>query len=130
MKEEFEFKFDWSSKKILIVEDDVFSAEYLIEVLSETNVKTIVSKNGLEAVEIVKNTPELSLILMDIQLPGISGDKATKEIRKFNKDIPIIAQTAHAMSNDKEKYLKAGCNDYIAKPILMTDLFLKLKKLM
>jgi CheY-like chemotaxis protein len=130
MEEEIEFKLDWSSKKILIVEDDVFSAEYLIEVLSETHVKTIVTKNGLEAVEIVKNTPDLSLVLMDIQLPGLSGDKATELIREFNKDIPIIAQTAHAMSNDREKYLNAGCNDYIAKPILMTELILKLKRFM
>ncbi len=128
MESELGFKFDWSSKKVLIVEDDTFSVEYLIEVLSETNVQTIVTKNGLEAVEIVKNTPDLSLILMDIQLPGLSGDKATERIREFNKTIPIIAQTAHAMSNDRERYLKAGCNDYLAKPILITDLFLKLKK--
>ena len=128
MESELGFKFDWSSKKVLIVEDDIFSVEYLIEVLSETNVQTIVTKNGLEAVEIVKNTPDLSLILMDIQLPGLSGDKATEKIREFNKTIPIIAQTAHAMSNDRERYLKAGCNDYLAKPILITDLFLKLKK--
>lgn len=128
MESEFGFNIDWSGKKILIVEDDVFSAEYLIEVLSETNIQTILCKNGLEAVEIAKSTPDLSLILMDIQLPGLSGDKATKQIREFNADVPIIAQTAHAMSNDKEKYLKAGCNDYLAKPILMADLFFKLKE--
>jgi len=128
MESDFDFNFNWSSKKILIVEDDVFSAEYLVEVLSETNVKTFVLKNGKEAVEFVKNNAGIDLILMDIQLPGLSGDKATLEIRKFNKDIPIIAQTAHAMSDDREKYLKAGCDDYLAKPILITDLFLLLKK--
>ena len=114
-------------KKILIVEDDLFSAEYLVEVLSDTNVKVTLTKNGSEAVELVKKE-EFDLVLMDIQLPGISGDKATELIRKFNKDIPIIAQTAHAMSNDREKYLKAGCTDYLAKPILITDLFIVLKK--
>ncbi len=119
---------NWGSKKILIVEDDIFSAEYLVEVLAETNVQIVLSKNGLDAVEKVKSIPDFDLILMDIQLPGISGDKATKLIREFNKDIPIIAQTAHAMSNDRTKYLSAGCNDYIAKPILMTDLFLILRK--
>ena len=126
--EEYSNNLDWSSKKILIVEDDVFSAEYLIEVLAETKVKIILSKNGLDAVEKVKNTPDLNLILMDIQLPGLSGDKATELIREFNKDIIIIAQTAHAMSNDRAKYIKSGCNDYLSKPILMTDLFLVLRK--
>lgn len=119
---------NWSSKKILIVEDDIFSAEYLVEVLAETNVQVILSKNGLDAVEKVKNIIDIDLVLMDIQLPGLSGDKATELIREFNKDVPIIAQTAHAMSNDRTKYLLSGCNDYIAKPILMTELFLILKK--
>lgn len=118
---------DWSGKKILVVEDDLFSAEYLIEVLSDTKVGIILTKDGTDAVEKVKNE-KIDLILMDIQLPGISGDKATQLIREFNQEIPIIAQTAHAMSNDREKYLKAGCNDYLAKPILITDLFMVLKK--
>ena len=120
--------FDWSSKKILIVEDDMYSAEYLIEVLSDTKVQIIVTKDGSDAVEKIKNIPDIDLILMDIQLPGISGAEATILIREFNKDIPIIAQTAHALTNDREKYLKSGCNDYLAKPILMTDLFLTLRK--
>lgn len=118
---------DWSGKRILVVEDDLFSAEYLIEVLSDTKVDVELIKNGTDAVEQVRNQ-KFDLILMDIQLPGINGNKATELIREFNKDIPIIAQTAHAMSNDREKYLKAGCNDYLAKPILMTDLFMVLKK--
>lgn len=118
---------DWSGKKILVVEDDLFSAEYLLEVLSDTKVDVVLTKDGTEAVEKVKNE-KFDLILMDIQLPGISGNRATELIREFNKDIPIIAQTAHAMSNDREKYLKAGCNDYLAKPILMTDLYMVLKK--
>lgn len=121
-------KLNWSSKKILIVEDDLFSAEYLLEVLSETNVQTKLCKNGQDAVDFIKANVDFDLILMDIQLPGISGEQATRLIREFNADIPIIAQTAHAMSNDKENYLRAGCTDYLAKPILITDLFLTLKK--
>lgn len=121
---------NWKDKKILIVEDDLFSAEYLLEVLSETNVHLHLCKNGKDAVEFIKENPDFDLILMDIQLPGISGEHATREIREFNKKIPIVAQTAHAMSNDKENYLNAGCTDYLAKPILITDLFLTLKKYM
>jgi CheY-like chemotaxis protein len=58
----------------------------------------------------------------------LSGDKATSIIRESNVDIPIIAQTAHAMVNDKESYLNAGCTDYIAKPISVKELFTLLNK--
>lgn len=116
-------KIDWSSKKILIVEDDDFSIEYLTEALEYTNVELVYAKTGNDAVDKVKNIPDLDVILMDIQLPGLSGDKATRAIREFNIEIPIIAQTAHAMVNDKENYLQAGCTDYISKPIAVKDLF-------
>lgn len=119
---------DWSSKKLLIVEDDFFSTEYLIEALSETQAEIKIAKDGVTAIELLKNNTDFDLVLMDIQLPGISGEEATKQIRKFNKEIPIIAQTAHAMVNDKENYLAAGCNDYLSKPILMDDLFEVLRK--
>ena len=119
---------DWSLKKILIVEDDLFSTEYLSEAISVTKAKLFFAKNGDEAIKMVKEIKDLDLVLMDIQLPGLSGDKATKAIRKFNSDIPIIAQTAHAMVNDKENYIKAGCTDYISKPIAVNELFTTLSK--
>lgn len=114
---------DWSKRKILIVEDDPYSIEYLTEVLSETKVHIEIAKNGNDALKKAKENCDLDLILMDIQLPGISGDEVTTLIRKFNQDIPIIAQTAHAMVNDKKKYIKAGCTDYLPKPILIDELF-------
>jgi|SRR6056297_3456986 len=119
---------DWSSKKLLIVEDDFFSTEYLVEALSETKAEIKIVKDGATSIELLKNNSDFDLVLMDIQLPGISGEEATKQIRKFNKEIPIIAQTAHAMVNDKETYLAAGCNDYLSKPILIDDLFDVLRK--
>ena len=114
---------DWSNKKILIVEDDRCSLEYLIKVLSKTKVNIEIAITGKEALIKAKETGDLDLILMDIRLPGINGDKVTTLIREFNSDIPIIAQTAHAMLNDKENYIKAGCTDYISKPILIDELF-------
>jgi CheY-like chemotaxis protein len=65
---------------------------------------------------------------MDIKMPGMDGFEATKEIRKLNKKVPIIAQTAYALSGDEEKARKAGCNDYIAKPIRSAELFILLDK--
>jgi len=73
--------------------------------------------NGIDAVETCRNNPDIDLILMDIQLPDMNGYEATREIRKFNKSVIIIAQTAYALTGDRELTLKAGCNDYISKPI-------------
>lgn len=113
---------DWSGKTILIVEDDEYSFKFLETVFSETETNIIYANCGEDALNFFKNTPNIDLILMDIQLPDKDGLQVTKEIRKVNKKIPIIAQTAFAMSEDKNNCIKAGCNDYIAKPIILDKL--------
>ncbi|MFO7842748.1 MAG: response regulator [Bacteroidales bacterium] len=114
---------DWREKTVLIVEDDPYSADLLVEALADTGANTIVVLNGEVAVRILKNSDIFDAVLMDIKLPGINGDDATREIRKFNKEIPIIAQTAHAMIHDREKYISAGCTDYFTKPVTIDNLF-------
>ena len=104
-------------KNILIVEDDTVSAEYIAEVLNVDNYNLIYTRDGKEAVEYCKTKKDIDLILMDIQLPILNGEEATRQIREFNKDVPIIAQTANAFNTDKDRCMKVGCNDYIAKPI-------------
>ena len=79
-------------------------------------------KNGLEAVDFAKKNSDIDLILMDLQMPEMNGYDATREIRKIYSDLPIIAQTAFAMSDDRAKAIEAGCNDYLAKPIRSKDL--------
>ena len=79
-------------------------------------------KNGKEAIEACRQHSDIDLVLMDIQMPVMNGYQATREIRKFNKDVIIIAQTAFALTGDKEKAMEAGCNDYIAKPINAMEL--------
>ncbi|MCD4834144.1 MAG: PAS domain S-box protein [Bacteroidales bacterium] len=118
---------DWSDKTILIVEDDKYSFVLLESVFSETEINIIYANCGEDALEAFKNTPNIDLILMDIQLPDKDGLLVTKEIRKVNKKIPIIAQTAYAMLEDKNNCIKAGCNDYISKPIIMDKLLEKVK---
>ena len=83
---------------------------------------------GVEAIEACTNNPDLDLVLMDIRMPQMNGLEATQQIRKFNKDVIIIAQTAYGFSSDCEKALKAGCNDYITKPINKTLLYELIKK--
>lgn len=108
---------------ILIVEDDPVS-ETLLEIgLAKTGCRILKASNGYDAVEIVRSNPEISLILMDIRLPGMNGLEATQLIRQFNKDVIIIAQTAYGLAGDREKAIESGCNDYIAKPIVMPELY-------
>jgi len=116
-KERFKTKFYWENEKVLIVEDDPVSQDFIKEILSPANLNIIVKKNGGEALETFENTDDIKLILMDIQLPDMSGLEVTRKIREKNKKIPIIAQTAFAMAEDREKAIKAGCNDYVTKPL-------------
>lgn len=108
--------------KILIVEDDIVS-ESMLEIMIEDYCKSpLIAKNGLEAVQLCKDNPDIDFVLMDIKMPELNGYEATKQIRQFNKDIIIFAQTAFALPGDREKAIVAGCNDYISKPYSQADL--------
>jgi signal transduction histidine kinase/CheY-like chemotaxis protein len=109
--------------KILIAEDDEAS-EKLMSIYVEEFVKELKSaRTGSEAVDICRSNTDFDLILMDIQMPKMNGYEATRLIRQFNKDVIIIAQTAFGLSGDEEKAIKAGCNDYITKPINKYELY-------
>ena len=116
------------NRQLLIVEDEETSSLYLETILKDMFAKIILAKTGKEAVEICRKNPTIDIILMDIKMPEMSGYEATREIRKFNKNVVIIAQTAHALAGDKTKTLEAGCDDYISKPINKTILFEIIKK--
>ena len=119
---------DLKDKSILIVEDDESNFMFLKTALRKTGINILVARNGREAINMYNNNKNIGLILMDIQLPVLNGIDATKEIRKTDREVPIIAQTAYAMSDDRKKCLDAGCNDYIPKPIKMDILMNKLNK--
>ncbi len=103
--------------KILVAEDDETSKLHLSILLQNMAEEIYYARSGTEAIKMGQKHPELDLILMDIKMPLMDGDEASREIRKFNSDIIIIAQTAYALSGDRAKALAAGCNDYITKPI-------------
>ncbi len=109
--------YDWSQYTILIAEDEETNYIYLETALQKTNVTVLRAKNGREAVETAKVTPQLNLILMDIKMPEMNGLEATRSIRTFRKDITIIAQTAFAMEEDRRNCTAVGCNDFLPKPI-------------
>jgi len=119
---------NWKDKRILIVEDDQLSSRFLTTVLRDSEADLIYARNGIEAVDLVRQNGDLDLVLMDVQLPGMNGNEAATKIRQFNERIPIIAQTAHAMSEDKDRSINAGCNDYITKPINISLLMQKISQ--
>jgi len=86
------------------------------------------ARNGFEAVEICQKNLDIDLILMDIQMPVMDGYEATRQIRQFNKDVVIIAQTAFGLSADRDITIQAGCNDYIVKPFNKDDLLSLIQK--
>jgi len=107
---------------ILIVEDDEASFIYLKTVLDLGKIKWLHAFNGLQAIEMCRKNPKIGLVLMDIKLPGINGLEATRKIKAFRLDLPVIAQTAHAFASDKMAAIEAGCDDFISKPIPKNDL--------
>lgn len=114
--------------KILIAEDDELNFEYLSVLLKSNGYNCLRVANGIEAVDFCRANQDVSLVLMDIKMPLMHGDEATKQIRKFNADIPIIATTAFAQSGDEHRFLEAGCTDYITKPIKKDKLLTLLNK--
>ncbi|MBC8342506.1 MAG: PAS domain S-box protein [Bacteroidetes bacterium] len=111
-----------SGLKILIVEDDETSDLLISTMLKEISSEIIKTESGLEAIELCRNNPDLDLILMDIKISVLDGYEATRQIRQFNKDVIVIAQTAYALNGDKEKAIEAGCNEHLSKPIIKEDL--------
>ncbi len=114
--------------KILIVDDDNVSTRLLSVVLNNYGFELLTVKNGVDALKSCKDNPDINLVLMDIQMPEMNGHQTTRQIRKFNKDIYIIAQTAYAYVEDEERAIQSGFNDYITKPIIKDELVLALEK--
>ena len=113
-------------KRVLVVED-IQSNFFLVSSILKNKCQLLHAPNGLEAVEIVRTQP-VDLVLMDMKMPVMDGRTATSEIRKFNAEIPIIALTAHAFDADRVAALKAGCDDYLVKPINGAKLMQTLKE--
>lgn len=125
--------YNWSGKNILMVEDDPVNMRFLAVLLLKTNAHLLYAADGEEAVEMVQKNP-VDIVLMDMNLPVMNGYEATRRIRSLMPDLPVIAQTAHALSGDRKECLEAGCNEYLAKPIdknllySMIEMFLKTGK--
>ena len=116
---------DWKNFKILVVEDNKINLFSINKVLSETNIQITKAVNGKIAVELCEKE-KFDIILMNITMPVMDGYEATREIRKFNKDIPVIANSN--WGNITEKCLECGCNDFIRAPMSREELIALIKK--
>lgn len=127
--------FDFSGRRILLVEDNELNREIAQELLEETGISVDCAEDGIEAVNIINDAPEdkYNLVLMDIQMPRKDGYTATKEIRtlpkKWKTNIPIIAMTANAFEEDRRKALECGMNGHIVKPVDMKTIEKELRKI-
>jgi len=117
-----EVEYAWHDKTFLIVEDDTSNQEYFKHIL-ENRASVIFSTTAKEAIDLILFGAKIDLILMDIRLPDMSGFEATRKIKSIKPFIPVIAQTAYAMENDRENSYAAGCDGYISKPIFSKELF-------
>jgi CheY-like chemotaxis protein len=107
------------NKTILITDDDMRNIFALSSALHEYELNILIANNGVEALDHLEKKPDIDLVLMDIMMPEMDGYTAMRQIRAQKKfsNLPIIALTAKAMKNDREKCIEAGANDYISKPV-------------
>jgi len=111
------------NETILIAEDDDINFLLIQKILQSKNYKILRAVNGKEAVEICKNNTAINLVFMDIKMPIMNGFEALELIRMFNKNLPIIANTAYSSFEDKEKIINAGFTNYISKPLNKNEIF-------
>jgi PAS domain S-box-containing protein len=120
--------FEWNGKTVLLAEDEEDNAFLIHVLLKGTGIRLEKVSNGIQAVEFCKNNKNIDLVLMDIKMPEMDGVQAASQIKAVSPDLPIVATTAYALAGDAEKFIRAGFDDYIAKPILRETLFAVIDK--
>jgi CheY-like chemotaxis protein len=114
--------------KILIAEDDEMSERFIYKSVKTFGREILKVRTGVKAVEACRDNPDIDLVLMDILMPEMGGYEAARQIRQFNKDLIIIAQTAYGLQGERERAIEAGCNDYISKPTKRAELASSIQK--
>jgi len=115
-------EYNFIGKTILIAEDEAVSRFLFEKALKKTKANLFFVKNGVEAVEMVKENTEIDAVIMDIRLPLMDGLEATAKIKKLIPEMPVIIQSAYAMQSTREEAIESGCDDFITKPIKVETL--------
>src|SRR5690554_3478542 len=120
--------------RILVAEDDEVNFMLLQDALMHRvegyKFDVLQARNGLEAVEMVKESADLALVLMDIKMPLMDGVEASRRIRELRPDLPIVAQSAYALTTERDAALEAGCDRYLFKPLDLTELLCVVRELL
>jgi two-component system cell cycle response regulator DivK len=124
MEETFHFQ----GKKIIVVDDEEFNWLLIKDALEDTQVTVDWARVGQEAVDLVTAGAHYDIILMDMKMPVLNGFETTLLIKKINPKIPVIAQTAYAMPDERIKCMEVGCDGYLSKPIALDELLKIIKK--
>jgi len=119
---------DLNGTLILVAEDDSSNYLFIESFLKQVNARVLWARDGIQAVDLFKNHKSIKLVLMDIRMPNMNGIEAAREIRRINTETPLIALTAYAFTNDREKSIEAGCNEYLSKPVKLDTLIETLNK--
>ncbi len=119
----------FEGKTILVVDDEEYNWFLFKESLADLKLNILWAGTAQKAIDLIESGSRIDLVLMDIKLPVKDGYQATMEIKKINKDVPIIAQTAYSSPEEIFRCIKAGCDDYISKPIDFTELKIKMEKI-
>jgi len=115
-------EYNFIGKTILIAEDEAVSRFLFEKALKKTRANLFFVKNGVEAVEMVKENMEIDAVIMDIRLPLMDGLEATAKIKELIPEMPVIIQSAYAMQSTREEAIESGCDDFITKPIKVETL--------
>lgn len=125
-QEKMDYK--WDDKTILIAEDDEFNYLVVEAALNQSEAKVLWAKDGVQAVEMVKQNNQIDLVLMDVKMPNLNGYEAIKQIKALGKTMPIIALTAYVLEDEINRYQDMGCNDFIPKPLKIDDFLSTINK--
>jgi len=112
---------------LLVAEDEEFNFMLLREILTPFHCRIIRVVNGQEAVDKVRETPDIDLVLMDLKMPVMDGYEATRKIKAFRPFLPVIALTAYSHDSDRHKAFTAGCDDFVSKPFNKAELMGKIR---
>ena len=115
-------EYNFIGKTILIAEDEAVSRFLFEKALKKTRANLFFVKNGIEAVEMVKENLEIDVVIMDIRLPLMDGLEATAKIKELMPEMPVIIQSAYAMQTTRDEAIESGCDDFITKPIKVETL--------